>query len=61
MSAVTDWVQTGALIFLGWQQNRIFERQNQIFEKQAGQSTMPDRATPRFSHLAQRYWPMTVT
>jgi hypothetical protein len=55
---VTDWVQTVAVIYFAWQQNRIFKRQNEIFAAQAGQGAMPDK-TSRLLQL-KLYWPTMV-
>ena len=56
--ALTDWVQTAAAIYLAWQQNRIFSRQNEIIAAQskrtAMQSNIPCTAQVR------RYWPTLI-
>jgi hypothetical protein len=52
--AVTDWIQTAAVVYFAWQQNRIFERQNQIL---AGSAAMPK--TSQIPWVA-RYWPTMV-
>jgi len=55
---VSDWtgIAVGAvLIIQGWQQNRIFERQNKIFSAQAG-APLPENL-PRKLKL---YWPTAI-
>src|ERR1017187_2228451 len=55
--AVTDWIQTAAVIYFAWQQNRIFKQQNQIFADQAGHAAMSKTSqTPWIA----RYWPTAV-
>jgi len=56
--ALTDWVQTAAVIYFAWQQNQIFRQQNQIIAKQSKRTDVPIE-TSRFRFLA-RYWP-TIT
>jgi hypothetical protein len=56
--ALTDWVQTGAVIYFAWQQNRIFRQQNKIIANQSKKTAMPIE-TSRFRFLT-RYWP-TIT
>jgi hypothetical protein len=55
--ALTDWIQTAAVIYFAWQQNRIFKQQNQIFADQAGRSAMSK--TSQIPWIT-RYWPTTV-
>jgi hypothetical protein len=55
--AVTDWVQTAAIIYFAWRQNQIFERQNEIFASQAGHTAMPK--TSQMPWLS-RYWPTMI-
>ncbi len=60
--SISDWttiISGAGGIFLLWQQNQIFKRQNMIFAVQAGQATMQ----PEPSRLAwlKRYWPTMVT
>jgi hypothetical protein len=55
-----DWtgIVVGVLsVYLLFQQNQIFRRQNDIFAGQAGQSAMPK--TPQTPWIA-RYWPTVV-
>jgi hypothetical protein len=53
--AVTDWIQTAAVIYFAWQQNRIFTRQNEILANQASQGNMPSKNSRWFQF--KRYWP----
>src|SRR5579863_3373714 len=53
--AVTDWIQTAAVIYFAWQQNRIFKDQNEIFANQARQGNVPGK-TSRWLQF-KRYWP----
>jgi hypothetical protein len=57
--AVTDWVQTAAVIYFAWQQNRIFKRQNEIFANQAGQTAVINNASPLLKRL-KHYWPTVI-
>jgi hypothetical protein len=57
---VGDWaaiIEGIAVIGLGWQQNRIFERQNQIFAAQAG-FTVPSK--PSLDIKFKQYWPTAI-
>jgi hypothetical protein len=60
--ALTDWVQTVSLVYFGWQQNRIFKKQNEIFAAQGQQGgqviVLPDK-TSRLLWL-RRYWPTVI-
>lgn len=56
--AVTDWIQTAAVIYFAWRQNRIFERQNEIFSNQSGHAAMPDKASQ--IPWIRQYWPTMV-
>jgi hypothetical protein len=53
--ALTDWIQTGALIYFAWQQNRIFKRQNEIFAAQSDRTAM--LKTQSWTIPFKRYWP----
>jgi hypothetical protein len=57
--ASTDWIQTFALTYFGWQQNRIFQRQNEIFATQAGQPAMQTN-TSQVLKILERYWPTFI-
>jgi hypothetical protein len=57
--AITDWIQTAAVIYFAWQQNRIFKRQNEIFANQTGQTAMQSNTSQLFKVL-ERYWPTVV-
>lgn len=53
---VSDWTEilVGAVLILqGWQQNRIFERQNKIIAGQAGDA-MPEKSSHNW---LRNYWP----
>jgi hypothetical protein len=59
--SVNDWagIMVGlATLYLLWQQNQLFRRQNEIFAAQAGASKMPSGSST-ILRLA-RYWPMLV-
>jgi hypothetical protein len=59
--SLSDYASIGegvAVIYLGWRQNRIFERQNEIFAAQGGQVAMPSK-TSRLPQL-KRYWPTLI-
>lgn len=56
-----DWttvISSALSVFLLWQQNRIFQRQNEIFASQAGIAALPSKTTlaVRFN----RYWPTII-
>lgn len=53
--ALTDWVQTGAVIYFAWQQNRIFSRQNEIFASQSKKTAVAAKPTRLVEF--KRYWP----
>jgi hypothetical protein len=58
---VNDWtgiITAAAVIYLGWEQNQIFKRQNEIFALQAGHTAMPSD-TSRMARF-KRYWPTMV-
>jgi hypothetical protein len=56
---LTDWIQTGAVIYFAWQQNQIFKRQNEIFANQVGRPATQTN-TSQVLKLLERYWPMAV-
>jgi hypothetical protein len=58
-STGTDWIQTIAVIYFAWQQNRIFKRQNEIFANQAGQTAAQKNTSPLLK-LLERYWPTLI-
>ena len=59
--ALTDWVQTVAVIYFAWQQNRIFQRQNEILANQAGDIPMPAKTSQaRWIDWIRRYWPTFI-
>jgi hypothetical protein len=54
---VSDWMNviTGiAVIYFGWQQNRIFQQQNRILASQGGVTMLPETV---FVFRLKRYWP----
>lgn len=56
---LTDWIQTGAVIYFAWQQNQIFKHQNEIFANQVGRPAIKTN-TSQVLKLLERYWPMAV-
>jgi len=56
--AWTDWVQTAAVIYFAWQQNRIFKRQNEIIANQAERTAIPSKTSQ--AHWIERYWPTMI-
>src|SRR5665213_2319917 len=53
--ALTDWVQTAAVIYFAWQQNHIFKQQNQIIANQSERTAVPSEASRL--RFVVRYWP----